>query len=55
MRSNGVDGDRIYYTGKDYASFSWEPYVYGISTAIPLSDPDLEFNDRNQHRRNGFA
>lgn len=42
MRSNGVPGAKIYYTGKDYASFSWEPYVYDISTAIPLTDPDLE-------------
>ena len=42
MRSNGVDEARIYYTGQDYASFSWEPHVYDTSTAIPLSDPSLE-------------
>ena len=42
MRSNGVEGAKIYYTGKDYASFEWAPYVYDTSTAVPLTDPDLE-------------
>lgn len=42
MRSNGVEGAKIYYTGKDYASFEWGPYVYDTSTAVPLTDPDLE-------------
>lgn len=42
MRSNGVEGAKIFYTGKDYASFEWEPYVYDTSTAVPLTDPDLE-------------
>lgn len=42
MCSNGVEGAKIYYTGKDYASFEWEPYVYDTSTAVPLTDPDLE-------------
>lgn len=42
MRSNGVESAKIYYTGKNYASFVWAPYVYSTSPAIPLSDPDLE-------------
>ena len=42
MRANGVEEAKIYYTGKSYASFSWEPYVYDKSKAIPLTDPELE-------------
>lgn len=42
MRAHGVEDARIYYTGKDYASFVWEPYVHDFSTAIRVTDPDLE-------------
>ena len=42
LRSNGVEGARIYYTCKDYASFSWEPYIHDTNTAIPLTDPNIE-------------
>lgn len=42
MRSHGIENAKIYYTGKDYASFVWEPYVFDFSTAIRVTDPDLE-------------
>lgn len=42
MRKNGVSEAKIYYTGENYASFSWEPYVFNMDTAIPLVNPKLE-------------
>lgn len=42
MQSNGVPDARLYYKGEDYTSFAWEPYVFDMAKAVPLSDPDLE-------------
>ena len=42
MQSNGVPDARLYYKGEDYTSFAWEPYVFDMTKAVPLSDPDLE-------------
>ena len=42
MRANGVPHATLYYTGQDYASFAWAPYVYDPSKAIAIDDPSLE-------------
>lgn len=42
LRENGVDEAEIFYTGESYASFSWAPYVFEPSKAIPLHDPNIE-------------
>lgn len=42
MRANGVPNATLYYTGENYASFAWAPYVFDPSTAIAIDDPSLE-------------
>lgn len=42
MRANGVREARLYYKGEDYATFTWEPYVFDFTKAVPLTDPALE-------------
>ena len=42
MRANGVPHATLYYTGQDYASFAWAPYVHDPSKAIAIDDPSLE-------------
>lgn len=42
MQANGVPEARLYYTGEDYASFAWEPHVFDFSTAIRITDPNIE-------------
>ena len=42
MRANGVSNATLYYTGEDYASFAWAPYVFDSSKAIAIDDPNLE-------------
>lgn len=42
MRDNGVPHATLYYTGVDYASFTWAPYVIESDKAISLGDPSLE-------------
>lgn len=42
LQEHGVTNARLYYTGKDYASFEWEPFVYDHSKAYRITEPDLE-------------
>ncbi len=42
LRANGVPNATLYYTGEDYASFAWAPYVFDPSKAIGLDEPSLE-------------
>lgn len=42
LRAAGVQGASLYYTKKNYASFEWEPYIYDLSKAIRVTDPNLE-------------
>lgn len=42
LKAHGVKGANLYYTKKDYASFEWEPFIYDLSDAIRVDDPDLE-------------
>lgn len=42
MRDNGVPHATLYYKGEDYASFAWAPYVFDMSKAVALDDPNIE-------------
>lgn len=42
LKSFGVEHANLYYTGKDYASFEWEPFIYDLTGAINVNDPELE-------------
>lgn len=42
MRANGVPNATLYYTGENYPSFVWAPYVFDRSKAIAIDDPSLE-------------
>ena len=42
MRDNGVIHATLYYKGEDYASFAWAPYVFDMSKAVALDDPNIE-------------
>lgn len=42
LKSFGVEHANLYYTGKNYASFEWEPFIYDLSKVISVNDPKLE-------------
>lgn len=42
LKSFGVEYANLFYTKKDYASFEWEPFVFDLSKAISVSNPELE-------------
>ena len=42
LKNAGVMRANLYYTKKNYASFEWEPYIYDLSKAIRITDPNLE-------------
>ena len=42
MRDNGLPHATLYYKGEDYASFAWAPYVFDMSKAVALDDPNIE-------------
>lgn len=42
LKAHGVSDANLYYTQKDYATFEWEPFIYDLSTAISVHDPNLE-------------
>lgn len=42
LKSFGVEYANLFYTKKDYASFEWEPFVFDLSKAISVNNPELE-------------
>lgn len=42
LKSFGVEHANLYYTGKDYASFEWEPFIYDLAGVISVNAPELE-------------
>lgn len=42
LKSFGVECANLFYTKKDYASFEWEPFIFDLSKAISVNNPELE-------------
>lgn len=42
LKSFRVENANLYYTGKNYASFEWEPFIYDLTTATSINDHKLE-------------
>lgn len=42
LKEHGVEHANLYYTGKSYASFEWEPFIYDWNGVISVRDPDIE-------------
>ena len=42
LQLHGVDRANLYYTGRDRASFVWEPFVFDAKNVTRITDPDIE-------------
>lgn len=42
LKKHGVEHANLYYTSKNYASFTWEPFIYDWNGVISVNDPTLE-------------